>query len=123
MTTPQQQTGARGEALAVNLLQEKGLQILATNWRWSRAEVDIIAQDGTQVVFIEVKTRNSTTYGHPEEFVSAKKQAWLAKAAGAWLEANNSTAEVRFDVISIILEGDTCHEIRHIIDAFFPIAD
>ncbi len=123
MKTPQQTTGNTGEEIAIKHLQEKGMQVLATNWRWSRAEVDIIARDGEQVVFVEVKTRNTHYFGHPEEFVSVRQQEWLSKAAGAWLETQPDNPEIRFDVVSIILQQGVCREVLHITDAFFLTGD
>lgn len=123
MKTSQQDTGKAGEEIAIRHLQEKGLEVLATNWRWSRAEVDIIARDGNQVVFVEVKTRNTDYFGHPEEFVSKRQQEWLSKAAGAWLETQPDNPEIRFDIVSIILQQGVCREVVHIADAFFLAGD
>ena len=64
--------GQQGEALAVTYLAEKGYQILETNWRFKRAEVDIIAKLGQVLVFIEVKTRTTDYFGSPEEFITKK---------------------------------------------------
>ena len=57
--------GKRGEQLAVSFLEKKGYQILATNWRHRRAEIDIIAMDEDVLVFVEVKTRNNNNFGEP----------------------------------------------------------
>jgi putative endonuclease len=114
-------TGARGEDLARRYLEAKGYAILEHNWRWRRAEVDLIAKDGDALVIIEVKTRRSDHFGRPETFVDEKKQNMLAGAAAAYMEAIGHEWEVRFDVIAILLDITTgAHQLEHFPDAFFP---
>lgn len=115
-----QRTGKKGEELAVNFLEKKGFLILETNWRFSRAEVDIIAQDGEELVFIEVKTRTSKNISPPEASVTRKKRAFLVEAAGAYMEQINYDWEIRFDIITVLLWSDQQFEITHFQDAFFP---
>lgn len=113
--------GQAGEQLARLYLEGKGYQILEQNWRYSKAEIDLIAKDGAVLVFVEVKTRTSEAFGKPEEFVDEKKQALLARAANVYMEQINHEWEIRFDVIGILWDGQ--HQeaaIRHIPDAFFP---
>jgi putative endonuclease len=98
--------GSEGELLAVNYLRDKNYTILATNWRWQKAEVDIIAQSNNTLVFVEVKTRSSDTFSKPEEAVNDKKQQLLIDAAEAYCEANEIELELRFDVIAIIHQGN-----------------
>ena len=74
-------TGEWGEQLAARFLEDKGLRILERNWRFSRAEIDLIAEEGEVLVFVEVKTRTSDYFGPPERFVSARKRQLLADAA------------------------------------------
>lgn len=112
--------GKKGEALACEYLKEKGYQILETSWRYSRAEVDIIALKKNELVFIEVKTRSSAAFGRPEEFVTPAKERLIAEAAFAYLEQNDHAGEVRFDVIAILLPPQGGRQIRHFEDAFFP---
>lgn len=114
--------GNRGEAWAVTYLQQKGYHILACNWRYRKAEVDIIAQYEQQLVVVEVKTRKSNYFGYPEQSVSEKKQALLASAAEAYCYDAKWEGEVRFDVIAITyknVEGKLNYELVHIEDAFF----
>lgn len=113
-------TGRLGEELALRYLQELGWDILAVNWRYGRAEIDIIARDKDILVFVEVKTRRSTTFGRPEEAVSSRKMARLAQAAIAYMALIGHEWEVRFDVISILLPNDGPDQLDHIRDAFFP---
>jgi putative endonuclease len=110
--------GNRGEALAEDCLVENGYQILERNWRFSRAEVDIIAKDGEVLVFVEVKTRSSDIFGKPEESVSPKKEALIKDAAAVYMEQINHQWEIRFDIISILIKGDG-HSMEHFKDAFF----
>ena len=109
--------GSEGELLAVNYLRDKNYTILATNWRWQKAEVDIIAQINDTLVFVEVKTRSSDTFVKPEEAVHEKKQLLLIEAAEAYCETNNIEMELRFDVITIIHQGNKTIT-KHIEGAF-----
>ena len=112
--------GQEGERLARELLEQKDYRILLTNWRHGRAELDIIAQTGSTLVFVEVKTRTSDAFGQPDEFVSPKKEILLAGAACAYMEQVNFQGEIRFDIISVLLPTHGRQQIRHIEDAFFP---
>ncbi len=112
--------GQKGEALAVTFLAEKGYDILETNWRYKRAEVDIIAKDGNVLVFTEVKTRATDYFGAPEESITSKKKALLTDAASAYMELINHDWEIRFDYISVIYEDAGNFRLKHFKDAFFP---
>jgi putative endonuclease len=112
--------GNRGEDLAVEYLSQKGYEILHRNWRYSRAEVDIIARIGNDWVFVEVKTRETDYFGYPEEAVTKAKQKQLQKAADAFVDANPIEGEIRFDIVAVIL-NETKQEIHHIEDAFWPM--
>jgi putative endonuclease len=112
--------GSRGESLAVKFLEEKGLRILETNWRYQRAEVDIIAMTGEILVFVEVKTRTSDYFGPPETFVTPQKEKLLVRAAHAYMEKIDHQWEIRFDVVSILHRSRQDYEIRHLPDAFWP---
>lgn len=111
-------TGKEGELIAQQYLVQKGYLILHTNWRYSHCEVDIIAQLGKLLVFVEVKTRSTNFFGYPEEAVTRRKQLLLAKAATAYTETLQPDVEIRFDVISITLAVGQQPEIYHIEDAF-----
>lgn len=116
----QQDIGNKGEEIAKTFLIQKGYEILATNWRYSRAEVDIIAKDGDNLVFVEVKTRSSAYFGPPAAFVTPKKEAFMAHAASAYIEEIEYEDEIRFDVIGVLLLENKDPEIEHYEDAFFP---
>ena len=115
----QHEIGKQGERLAIEYLQHKGYTILATNWRYQRAEVDIVAQTGAIRVFVEVKTRSSSYFGPPDLAVNPKKEALLTSAAHAYLEQQVYDGEIRFDVITVLLQPNKMAQIKHIEDAFF----
>lgn len=109
------QTGINGELAAQEFLKNSGYEILLINWRFKRSEIDIIAKDGNVVVFVEVKTRNSTSFGHPEDFVDTTKIKKMQEAADAYIEQFDWKGELRFDIIAI--EKD--NKITHFEDAFY----
>ena len=111
--------GKRGEELAAEFLLKKGYRILERNWRLGKNEIDIIAADGKCIVVVEVKTRQSATFGEPETAVNREKQRALIRAANAYVRYRNIHSEVRFDILSIILTK-TSEQIHHIEDAFYP---
>ena len=112
--------GLQGEKLAGTYLAKKGYRIVVKNWRHGRGEVDLIAEYQGILVFVEVKTRSSTSYGQPDEFVGPKKVQMLAAAACAYIEHINYQGEIRFDILSVILPPFDDPQISHIPDAFFP---
>ncbi len=111
--------GKYGEGLACLFLKEKGFTIIETNWRFSRAEIDIIARKANLMVFFEVKTRSYTFYGEPEEAVGEKKEQMMFNAAGMYMEQMNLKIPIRFDIIAVHLKGSTNYKITHFEDAFF----
>lgn len=113
--------GKRGEELAMFHLVEKGFEILALNWQKQHLEIDIIAREGTTLVFAEVKSRSSVDFGDPITFVDPKKQARIIRAANLYLEENPTEEEVRFDIIGIWY-GPKGPVLEHIPDAFYPLA-
>ena len=113
-------TGKKGEEIAVNYLISIGYQVLETNWRFGHKEIDIIALHKKDVIFIEVKTRKSSYYEKPYESVGSQKQQFLIEAAEAYIEKNEFDVEIRFDIISILLENKKTN-IEHIENAFTPL--
>jgi putative endonuclease len=109
--------GKKGEDLALLYLRKKGYNLLERNWRFHHKEVDIIATDGCDLVFVEVKTRSSEWFGTPEEAVDYKKQRFLMAAAEAYIRSRNIESNIRFDVVSIILKPGY-QSIDHIEEAF-----
>lgn len=116
--------GKKGEQVAAQFLEEKGYEILATNWRFKHWELDIVAQPKGKktIVFVEVKARHTNYFGYPETFVTKAKQQLIAKAAAIFLDQNGlNDAPVRFDIIAITVTPEDTH-ILHIDDAFFLYA-
>ncbi len=111
--------GKKGELIAAAYLIRKGYTIHEVNWCYNKAEVDIIAEDGRFIVFVEVKTRSSTSFGQPEEFVSTQKQRHLQRAAEGYLFKTGYKGEVRFDIVSVLFNDTGAYEIYHIEDAFW----
>lgn len=112
-------TGNTGEKLALEYLIARGFILVETNWRHSRTEIDLIMMDEGTIVFIEVKARSSDYFGHPEKAVNKAKQHNIVTAAEAYLYEKNPDKEIRFDVVSVLL-NKAKPEIYHIRDAFIP---
>lgn len=110
--------GKNGEAKAKAFLEEKGYLILGQNLIFGKAEIDILALYNKLLVVVEVKTRSTNDFGEPEEFVSQKKQELLATAIEEYIEENKLENEVRFDIISVVV-NDKSSKINHIENAFF----
>ncbi len=110
--------GKAGEDAAVDYLEKKGYHILGRNFRYERGEIDIIAIDKEDLVFIEVKARRSKAFGEPEDALTPAKCNQIRKVAeGYLLEQRIDDQPCRFDVIAIEYERET-PVIRHLIDAF-----
>ncbi len=109
--------GLEGEQQAIKYLMSKGYEILKTNYRYRRSEIDIIARNTELLVFIEVKTKSYSAFGEPEIAVDEKKANKVMEGADQFIEVNNWHGDIRFDVISIIINRGR-YEIRHFEDAF-----
>ena len=114
--------GEKGEQLAVDYLLEEGYEIIATNWRMHKYELDIVAQHNNELIIVEVKTRATAFFGNPEEAVTSAKQKHLVSGANCYIETNEIDLDCRFDVIAIILNATT-QKINHFKDAFYPEVD
>jgi len=113
------ETGKKGEDLAAEYLTSIGFEILERNWKNRFEEIDLIALDKELLVIVEVKTRSSLAFGKPEESVGLRKQRLLVNAAEAYIQKSNSNRETRFDIISVIISGQS-HSFQHIKHAFSP---
>jgi putative endonuclease len=111
-------TGQEGETLAIQYFAAKGYIILHSNWRHSHYEIDIIAHKAEMLHFIEVKTRTSNKYGHPEESVSKKKIENLMKAGEEYLYQNPQWKKIQYDVLSINLTKNKSPEFFLIEDVY-----
>ncbi len=101
----QRSKGKAGEAAAADYLKRNGYEILEQNYFFHHGEIDIIAKEGKTLVFVEVKSRQSTVFGEPEESVTPKKQELIRRTAeGYVLEKNIGEIDCRFDVVSVMLK-------------------
>lgn len=119
----QQIHGHWGEELAAAFLQQAGLEILERNWRYKRAEIDLIAREKGILVFVEVKTRAYTAFGRPEEMLNSRKRRLLIDAAMAYMRSIGYEWEIRFDIVAVLGEPGSDPEVTHFRDAFFPGLD
>jgi putative endonuclease len=116
----QHDIGKLGEAAAVTYIERLGYQVQERNWRFSKAEIDIIAFDGEVLVFVEVKAKSYTHFGEPSDSISAYKENLIFDAANQYMKAINHEWEIRFDIISVLFDKDKNPTIAHYKDAFFP---
>jgi len=111
--------GKTGEELAASLLVKNGYKILSRNYKIKLGEIDIVAKDKDTLVFVEVKTRLSDSFGLPCEAVSKFKQRQISRVAVAYLQKNNLLDEyARFDVVSVLFSRCGRHKLELIKNAF-----
>lgn len=110
--------GKRGEAMAEIELRQKGYKILERNYRHGKSEIDLIATGEGLMIFIEVKTRSSSSFGYPEEFVSENQQQAIIRAANHYVEESGWKGDIRFDIVAIVVKQTTM-QIEHLKDAFY----
>jgi putative endonuclease len=110
--------GKKGEKLAVDYLVKNNYDIIERNYRFDKAEVDIIALKNQILAIIEVKTRSSSDFGNPQDFVKPKQIQRLVKAVDEYVIENDLDVEIRFDIIAIVKTG-TAYDIEHLENAFY----
>lgn len=112
--------GKQGEDIASAYLESLGYHILERNWRFSKAEIDIICKDNDVLVFVEVKSKSYTYFGAPEDSISTYKENLIIDAANRYMESISYDWAIRFDIVSIIFDKNKNPAITHFKDAFFP---
>ena len=114
-----QALGLRGEEIACAYLEKKKYTIVTRRFRMFHGEIDIVARDGTTLVFVEVKARADESFGRPEESVTPGKQRQIRKIAQGYL-VENPLCDVacRFDVIAILFGDGGGYRLEHFVDAF-----
>ncbi len=119
MTEARLTLGAWGEERAVEYLRCRGMKILEQNFTTPVGEIDIIARDRKNLVFVEVKTRRNQAFGTPQEAVGLRKQRQISRTA-CWYLQNHPCGKLqpRFDVIAILCQSGKDVQITHISDAF-----
>jgi putative endonuclease len=96
--------GQYGEELAAQYLSDRGYVIHQRNWRCAAGEIDLIAKHRNYWIFVEVKTRSGTGFGHPFEAITAQKMARMRKLAAQWCNQNKiSGATIRLDAIAVLV--------------------
>lgn len=109
--------GKKGEELAQAFLKKAGYKIRHCNWRFQKAELDIVSEKDDILVVVEVKSRNAFAFERPQDAVTIAKQKRIVKAADAYIQERNINLECRFDIISVIFNQQEV-TIEHIEDAF-----
>lgn len=110
--------GKKGEQLAVDFLLKSNYEVIERNYRFDKAEVDIIAQKDDILAVVEVKTRSTKDFGNPQDFVKPKQIKNLVKAIDEYVNTNGLEVEVRFDIIAIVKEKKG-FVIEHLENAFY----
>ncbi len=110
--------GKKGEQLAVDFLLKNGYKIRCKNYRYLKAEVDIIAEKGTVLAIVEVKTRSSTFIENIADTVTPKKIKLLVLAANQYVIDNDLDVDVRFDIVTIHKKNNR-YSIEHLENAFY----
>ncbi|WP_299128583.1 YraN family protein [uncultured Winogradskyella sp.] len=110
--------GKKGEQLAVDYLLKNYFKIIERNYRFEKAEVDIIAQKANVLAIVEVKTRSTADFGNPQDFVKPKQIKNLVKAVNEYVTVNDLDVEVRFDIIAIVKEPKG-FKVEHLENAFY----
>ncbi len=113
--------GKEAENFAADFLVLNGYRILVRNYRFLKAEIDIIAEKENKVVIVEVKARTTDIFIEPHEAVRRKKMRLLVEAADHFMNSGNRHEEVRFDIISVLPDGSGKLQITHIPNAFEAI--
>ncbi len=111
-------TGKAGEKIAADFLKKKGYRLVEANYRCPIGEIDIVARDKKDLVFVEVKARKTSALGYPEQAVGLKKQRKISQVALWYLQEKKlGDVPVRFDIVAILMLPDGC-DIRLITNAF-----
>ncbi len=97
------ETGSSGEEIASNYLVANGFTLLHRNWRYRHLEIDIIASKGKTLHFVEVKTRSSELYGHPEDSVSKRKISFLKTAMNEYMLQHPEWKWIQLDIVAITM--------------------
>ena len=111
--------GKSGEEAALRYLIRKKHKILVKGFRLFRGEIDIIARNRKELIFVEVKTRRGTAFGLPQEAVDYRKQRQIVRTANWYLQQDEMVKlQPRFDVVAILCQSDNTYEIQHLQNAF-----
>ncbi len=107
--------GREGERAAAAYVTAGGMSVIARNWRCRHGEIDLVAREGSTVVFIEVKTRRGQRLGSPLGAVTPEKVARLRRLAGAWLQdSGGHRGPVRIDAVGLLRQPDGNFAVEHV---------
>jgi putative endonuclease len=113
-----QDLGRYGEDRAASFLQDRGYEIIDRNWRSPSGEIDLVAREKGRLVFVEVKTRNGSGFGHPFEAITPNKVSRMRRLVAEWCVAKQVSAlAVRLDAIAVLITGGRVH-IEHLKEVF-----
>lgn len=116
--TYRQEIGNKGEKIAADYLMDKGYTLLDRNFHTRYGELDLVMFENGMIVFVEVKTRTSTSFGAPEESITGLKLEHLQNAGLSWLQAHpESPDDWRMDAVSILMQKNgKIRDIQHFIN-------
>lgn len=112
--------GKWGEEKAAEYLEREGYRVMERDWKVGHRDIDIVALDDCTLVIVEVKTRSNTFFMEPEQAVDWKKRRSLTIAANAYAKMHHLGLSTRFDIITVVGDGEDNCQISHIKDAFIP---
>jgi len=118
MTTAGQELGLQGELIAERWLVHRGWRVIQRRYRSGHRDIDLVAESGHTIAFVEVKTRRGEAFGGPVEAVNWKKRRELSRSAFTWIDRHGRPGEsYRFDVVGILVTGGRVR-VRHVENAF-----
>ena len=115
---PRRALGTSGEAAVACWYEASGYQVVDRNWRCPQGEIDLVLRDGDETVFVEVKTRTSTAFGHPLEAITTEKLSRLRRLAAAWCAAHPGTGSIRIDAIAVVAPRRAPATVEHLEGVF-----
>ena len=116
---PNTASGGAGERFAAEYLRKKGYRIAAVNFRCRFGEIDIVAENGRYIAFVEVKTRGAGSFTHPFEAITPGKRARIVKTAQFYLLGHPTGLQPRFDAAAVFMPGDAPARIDYLENVFF----
>lgn len=120
MSKESKSLGILGETIAATYLEQEGYEILERNWRWKKAEIDLICRMDGSLILVEVKTRSYDYFGAPDSFVKEQQAKMLLDAGYQYAESIGHDWSIQIDIIAIIVNADGGHTLRHVRDVYFP---
>lgn len=103
------ETGKQGEKIAADFIRKRGYKILNTNIRYPEGEIDIVARDKKELVFLEVRTKSDEKFGSPEESITTDKKNRLTSLSLRYIQKHSSSESWRIEMVAVVLDknGDT----------------